>query len=920
MGAADRLQVAVLALCVLGYLGHYLSYTVGARNWFIEDAGISFAYARNFIQGHGLVPYVGGERVEGFSNPLWTLLVALFYAVGVEGWISAKVFGAVFGVATLPLVWLLARKALGDSTTARGAALVGPALLAASPQFVVWNTSGLENSLFCILLVAGLYRLSLEAEAAEKRPVSALLFVLLANTRPEGAMYGVVAWVAVLVVAIRDRRWGRLVAWSLLFAIPVALSEAARIAYFAWPVPNTYYAKLGIGDRFQPWKWTGRGWRYLRDYLEQYRIEWALPFVLVALTGFEGRHRRSALVTLAVLLLFLLWDGDIASSYTDLHRRIQESNPILADQLPRTLHVGSLGRILRVHWGEARVVLILVAAVAGGLTTLVGSGGYERGLLWGACAAAAFYPIYVGGDWMKAFRWINPLTVTLFPLLGVGLGRVLDGGGRLAWRIPLPRLPQPPVLAVLALVAVGGLDYVAATKSRDFWLKPETTVRNIQKRVQYMKDVQRDLEIDHVTLLDVDMGAHMLYTDWQIVDIAGLIDLPMAHHPKYDVTFLDEYLFEERKPDFAHVHGGWARSSGIDKRPAFKDGYLEIPGYPAGGRSLHVGNHIRKDLLVVPEPSPGPTTMKFQGAISLDAWEVPSPIVAQGGQVYVHTVWSAERTDDFRLLLFLDDGAGHRTETMFVPGHGYYAPPEWKPDEAVEGHLRIQIPDDFPLGEYRLGIVVLDGPTGAVLPIEGAVEPAATPVYLSGEVLLPQTVRIASLDEAKAEAESDVSRAIQLAGEGGDCEAGWRAWKEATWHATRSFVWQDHNRPAVERAMAHCWVGRAEAAASEADRIADLLTARLHDPENAEVARLAVPLAETRNDDGEKLRAAGDAYHAYLAYRDAVELDPTRSWSRRRAEEMRDVRLGLNAGAPERPKSVRTHSKAPEQKPLTPDL
>ena len=169
-------------------------------------------------------------------------------------------------------------------------------------------------------------------------------------------------------------------------------------------------------------------------------------------------------------------------------------------------------------------------------------------------------------------------------------------------------------------------------------------MRNIQKRVQYMKDVQRDLEIDHVTLLDVDMGAHMLYTDWQIVDIAGLIDLPMAHHPKYDVTFLDEYLFEERKPEFAHVHGGWARTSGIDKRPAFKDGYLEIPGYPAGGRSLHVGNHIRKDLLVVAEPPPGPTTIRFQGRVSLDAWEVPSPVIAQGGQVYVHTVWSAERT------------------------------------------------------------------------------------------------------------------------------------------------------------------------------------------------------------------------------------------------------------------------------------
>jgi hypothetical protein len=86
-----------------------------------------------------------------------------------------------------------------------------------------------------------------------------------------------------------------------------------------------------------------------------------------------------------------------------------------------------------------------------------------------------------------------------------------------------------------------------------------------------------------------------------------------------------------------------------------------------------------------------------------------------------------------------------------------------------------------------------------VLPIEGAVEPASAPVYLSGEIVLPQTVHIVSVDGcASRSGERRRARDASSRREGGDCEAGWRAWKERTWHATRSFTWQDQNRPAVE--------------------------------------------------------------------------------------------------------------------------
>jgi hypothetical protein len=55
----------------------------GTRYFCLFDDGmISMRYAHNLADGHGLVWNPGGERVEGFSNPLWTALMALIHTVG----------------------------------------------------------------------------------------------------------------------------------------------------------------------------------------------------------------------------------------------------------------------------------------------------------------------------------------------------------------------------------------------------------------------------------------------------------------------------------------------------------------------------------------------------------------------------------------------------------------------------------------------------------------------------------------------------------------------------------------------------------------------------------------------------------------------------------------------------------------------
>ena len=68
----------------LVYAGLFIyrtSFIVGGERYFslFDDAMVSMRYARNLADGYGLVWNPGGERVEGFTNPLWVLYMALVH-------------------------------------------------------------------------------------------------------------------------------------------------------------------------------------------------------------------------------------------------------------------------------------------------------------------------------------------------------------------------------------------------------------------------------------------------------------------------------------------------------------------------------------------------------------------------------------------------------------------------------------------------------------------------------------------------------------------------------------------------------------------------------------------------------------------------------------------------------------------------
>jgi len=228
------------------------------EHWIVDDAAITFAYARNLSEGLGPVVQPGADAVEGYSNPTWTALLALGRLVGlfdrgtIFGIPDYVLFPKVLGLLCCVGI-LIAFHSAAAMVMRRPwiATLVGALALAAVPSFVIWTFSGLENPLYAALVV-GLavvtFRAVLSGRLRTPRVavVTGVLAALAALTRPEGAVYAAVFPVVVLIHLRRDNLRSSIVQVLVsvaAFVVPFGGYLLWRVLVFGRLVANTAVAK-----------------------------------------------------------------------------------------------------------------------------------------------------------------------------------------------------------------------------------------------------------------------------------------------------------------------------------------------------------------------------------------------------------------------------------------------------------------------------------------------------------------------------------------------------------------------------------------------------------------------------------------------------------------------------------------------------
>lgn len=307
-----------------------------------EDAFISFRYSANLAQGNGLV-FNPGERVEGYSNFLWVVLVAGPNALfGADIVTTARVLGVVCTLGCVLAVYALTRRITGSV----GAGLLAATVVAAVSDLAAYGPSGLETPLFALLVL-----LVLLALHANRPLVAGLLVALATMTRPDGLVVAVVVGVWLVARAVREKTW-RVPLWYVAGAAVLAVPWTVwRVAYYGHLTPNAIAAKSGASPTWL----LDSGFHYLSGYV----VATQAVLVLVPVAVFALLKSRSAGMPALVLALGVVYIGFFVATGGDwmpAWRFFAPAMPLLV--------VGCVSAIARPWPVGTRAAPVLAASVA----------------------------------------------------------------------------------------------------------------------------------------------------------------------------------------------------------------------------------------------------------------------------------------------------------------------------------------------------------------------------------------------------------------------------------------------------------------------------------------------------------------------------------------------------------------------------
>lgn len=530
-------HVLLFAACVAWLLWQVSYYWEAV----IDDAYISFRFAENLANGHGLVFNVGGERVEGYSNFVWVLLCAIPIKLGWDVMFFAKVAGLTCAVATLAVAWALSLRLRGRDDAWN---LLAPAFLAANASFAHWAVMGLETPLSTLLIVWTYHRFFREMTEPHRRLVSPWLATLAAMTRIDALLF-----LSPLAVfgAMRALGFGvsfrRMFTWGIIAALSFGTYFGWRMWYFQELLPNTYYAKQRLVE------------------VESNRVQGPAQLEHFFLDQFEPAPYPENPPRVERITAPSAGEGLL---------RVHEPAHVrgAAQRFWWGLQGGRSASLWWMNWWFVSALVIV---------------GFPRArnviLVLGPILVTVYFVIHVDGDWMPNYRFFQHILPFLAVLGPVALGIAQDDlqGAMRAMRVPAAGLAIAALAGIAAEQARFGYVYIFGdtpsfiARERHWWM-PASVLRGYRRGFsEPLAEVSQWILLntqDDATICLSDIGQPMWFaTHLDCLDGAGLCDRRLGHAPS---EFRDMPSIEERSAKFIESRG-WAEPSPQDRAIAMRE-------------------------------------------------------------------------------------------------------------------------------------------------------------------------------------------------------------------------------------------------------------------------------------------------------------------------------------------------------------
>lgn len=372
-GAVTRGWPARIApvLAVLAGVGAVAWHATRFGHWIVDDAAITFSYARSFADGLGPVLQPGAQPVEGFSDATWMVLLGLGKLVGLfdrgllfglpDYVLFPKVLGLLFTGGILTACHIAAKQVF--TRFAWLVTLVVGLTLATIPSYVIWVVSGLENSLFAFAVVTLAVTLFVAVHRDRVLTTkialwSGVIVAFAALTRPEGLVYAG-AYPLVALFGLRSGLFGKSVKHVLIslaaFAVPFGGYVVWRYFEFGRLLANPSVAKKqglpGIDALKRPFELVGyAGWAGVIV------LTLVIVFALV-----KAPWRRSLVALLVPLGLGIFAFGVMVADWMYQNRFASPIWPLAV--LAGTLSAGELLRRRKALLRIGVVAVIVAAAI-----------------------------------------------------------------------------------------------------------------------------------------------------------------------------------------------------------------------------------------------------------------------------------------------------------------------------------------------------------------------------------------------------------------------------------------------------------------------------------------------------------------------------------------------------------------------------